>query len=224
MKVDRIELYHIHRRNFHDDSWHVGNSIDTPNAEYNYFYNGIITTYHSKVLINGEQYDLIEYLRYKFERLKESNQVIETMDRLRDFNGHILSVLNNTFYSLLNSRNAFRESQFENVRQSNYSDLPSRQKCFWLCELNAVETWWNDFEDKKNNSIFKVIATGNLFKADGSHIKLDISRLTDFINLAELYWKGQSNSPEIALPELLFEGNLKIIANYDSPSQVKNGS
>ncbi len=228
MKVFEKEFYHIHRNNSHSDLWTVGSLINTPVEAYNYFYDGIITRAHTPVSVNLTQHNLIKYLGDNLDRFNDfTSKPIELADvndeyllNIQEFNSHLVSVLDKTFDSLLYSRKALRETLFENVRQASYSHLPSRQKCFWLSELSDITTWWNDFKDSKNKSIFKVIATGDFFKADGAHIQLDIFKLSDFIESADLYWKGSPKGIETELPEILFEGNLKVVSIYENPSQI----
>jgi hypothetical protein len=144
---------------------------------------------------------------------------------LFDYGSHLLDMLDTTFDALLTSRKIARELIYERVRQYVDSNLPSRLKCVWLTSLENLNTWYLDFKETSANcQIFKVSATGKIFNADGSYIKLDIFKISDFEQMAEKYWRGEKSKSSQYLDEILFEGSLKIIDKYSNPLELRNSS
>ena len=230
MQVVDKEFYHIHRKNHYQDLWKLGNIIKTPKEkdEFNHFYKGLLTEPHNKVSLGFEQFELIDYLNRKIDELNKFNNSINEQELNQDnilniqgFNSHIFNLLNQTFHSLAQSRKMLREILFENCRAKYFSELPSRQKCFWLSDKEQIEKWWTEFDDNENKLIYKVSVTGNLFHADGSFIQMDIFKFTDFTELANKYWQGQFNSnTDLAQKEIIFEGKLKILSEHNNPSEL----
>ena len=228
MQVIDKELFHIHRQNYHRGLWKPGNILSTPVDLFNNFYTGISTEPHSNVSIWSKQVPLIEHLGKEIDKFYEFNDSIsdqelspDNISNIQSFNSHILNILDKTFTSLTLSRKMLRETIFENYRNQYFSELPSRQKCFWLSDKEQIQQWWDEFNDCKNKLIYKVSVTGKLFYTDGSLIQMDVFRLTDFSELAKRYWEGHSNSnPDLIKKEYIFEGELKILSEYTDPSQL----
>ncbi|WP_394774460.1 DUF2441 domain-containing protein [Flavobacterium sp.] len=228
MQVVDKELFHIHRKNHHQDLWKPGNILETPKDEFNHFYKGLSTEPHRKVSKDFEQFELIDYLNKNIDELEKFNNSIDNQElnqnnvsNIQGFNSHIFNLLKQTFHSLAQSRKMLREIIFEDCRTKYFFELPSRQKCFWLSDKEQIEKWWTEFNDNENKLICKVSVTGNLFHADGSFIQMDIFKFTDFNELANKYWHGQINSnSDLIQKEIIFEGKLKILSKYDNPSEL----
>lgn len=218
MYVENISLFHIHRTNQYDEIWNVGRVIETPSSGYSQFFDGLLSRANPPISINMSQDFEIKYLSEqidKFYKLESENVESMTKDAIMDYASHLLHLLDGVFDSLLYSRKVARELLYERVRIKLNPSLPSRLKCTWLCEREDVSTWISDFSGVKNSWIFKVKATGNIFQADGSHIKIDTLRLSDFECDAENYWRGEPSKGKI-LPEILFEGKIEIIKKYSN--------
>lgn len=227
MQIVEEEFYHIHRKNYHQNLWQIGNSLETPKDDFNYFFESMLTKPHQKVFDNFKEFDLINYLNnhiddlLKFNNGKGLKELKDNKPEMQGFNSHILCLLKQTFHSLAQSRGMLREIIFEDYRLKHFSDLPSRQRCFWLSDKEDIERWWTEFNDNDKKTIFKVNATGKLFRADGSLIQMDIFNFTDFYGLAENYWQQQFHDHNDKIQkEVIFEGELKILSEYSHPSEI----
>lgn len=227
MQVVDEEFYHIHRKNYHQNLWQIGNSLETPKDNFNYFFESMLTKPHQKVFDNFKEFGLIDYLNnhihgfLKFNNSKGLKELKDNNPEIQGFNSHILGLLKQTFHSLAQSRGMLREIIFEDYRLKHFSDLPSRQRCFWLSDKEDLEKWWTEFNDNDNKIIFKVNVTGKLFRTDGSLIQIDISKFTEFFDLAKEYWYLQFNHQNDKIQkEVIFEGKLKILSEYSRPSEI----
>jgi hypothetical protein len=72
-----------------------------------------------------------------------------------------------------------QEEVFENVRLTQYSDLPSQKNCLWVCEKQQLENWWKIFCSKDSRfkiydrKILELNLEGKFHKADGLLIDSD---------------------------------------------------
>jgi hypothetical protein len=105
-----------------------------------------------------------------------------------------------------------REVVWEIARQQECPDSPSRWKCMFLCEtLDDVKRLLTDYH--KPGKIFEVEATGLAFVADSLWLPADVDHLLVQLGLAQAYWQGKRKKD--GLSEVLFSGDLKIIAQCD---------
>ncbi|EQA6229221.1 DUF2441 domain-containing protein [Enterobacter hormaechei] len=106
--------------------------------------------------------------------------------------------------------NYVRELIWENVRKSEFNDLPSRQKCIWLAQgEDNLQFWLSRIgKSSKDINVFKVVPSGILHSADEELLLTDIEPYDETLIKARQYWSGiitNQNSKEV-----LFEGSLKI--------------
>ncbi|MFW7250743.1 DUF2441 domain-containing protein [Enterobacter sp. BNK-34] len=106
--------------------------------------------------------------------------------------------------------NYARELILENVRKSEFNNLPSRQKCIWLAQGEENLQFWLSRIGKslKDINVFKVVPSGILHSADEELLLSDIEPYDETLIKARQYWSGiitNQNSKEV-----LFEGSLKI--------------
>lgn len=229
MQVSEKEFYHIHRNNWrYSDDWHVGNILTTSKDNYNYFFYGILNEPEPRHSYQSEQLHLLDYSykiineARKFEKEAEMHEITEeNILNINSCNSVLLNTLDNCNHHLEQSLKLSRELIFENIRIRDFKTHPSRLHCFWLCDKTDLSIWWEEFEDKSDKTIIKVKATGNVFKADGSFIHLDTMKFSDYDNIATDYWSGKSNSdPTKSKFETLFEGQIKIMAQYSNPQEI----
>lgn len=105
-----------------------------------------------------------------------------------------------------------REVYWENIREKEFLDCPSRQKCAWLISsFESAQDWLSRLKCKEQNEqyqIVRVIATGRIHKANELLLLGDSEPLTETYKKAQEYWSGvmAKNSRE----EILFEGKVKV--------------
>lgn len=227
MQVENLELYHIHRKNRYSECWQVGKELITPTDGYNYFFGGLYDEPHQKISNWPTEQRLIEYLGSNIGKWHEIDRIQMLSSENNDmyaYSPHLLNILDKTFSALLTSRKIARELIYERVRMSINSNLPSRLRCIWLTSFENLNAWHSDFKETSSDcQIFKVSVTGKIFNADGSNVKLDIFKVSDFELAAEKYWRSEKSQSSTHLSEILFEGALKIIEKYNCPFELIKG-
>ena len=111
-----------------------------------------------------------------------------------------------------------RELIFEEVRLKNFSNLPSRKNCIWICEDEAQLKDWIPNLGLATFQIMKVEAVGNIFKTDSKFIstwELDVSKYYEYANQ---YWNPTNN---FQYPEVLFTGELRILERFDTIEEIE---
>lgn len=99
------------------------------------------------------------------------------------------------------------ENEFELVRIKSYPDLPSRQKCYYVCREEDVERWLKELKrnNKYEHRIFKIACSGRIFWANSWYFS------DPEIKCAYKYWKGCSPTDYNALAEGLFIGKYTVL-------------
>lgn len=132
----------------------------------------------------------------------------------------MIKVKNEEFYhiqkqTLIQTKKCFsqyikwvREEIFEKIRISNHPELPSRQRCIWMCTISDLPYWLEEFRDAEIK-IFQIKTNGIIHIADGNLITTDTFSLDTFKKNAVNYWEGTLN--EKNRTEYLFEGELIIL-------------
>ena len=105
-----------------------------------------------------------------------------------------------------------REMIWEMIRVQDYHDAPSRQRCMWLIEENALLDYWRGRMECPNGKYryVRVAATGTVHLADASLLLGDVELLQDTYEKAHRYWRGEMTDQN-SEPEILFEGTLRIL-------------
>lgn len=105
------------------------------------------------------------------------------------------------------------EVVFENIRQKEFKNLPSRFECIYL--TNNIEDWHDIIHYKKSSKsyivyTFELTKVEKYFCADGNIVTLASKKsYNEVIELARNYWSGNfSLQPK---NEILFCGTLKVI-------------
>ncbi len=126
----------------------------------------------------------------------------------------VLTYLDGPLKAMHDTLLAVRELVFEDVRRKEFSDLPSRHTCLYLCpdRPECVRYWWHAIATQgpdPHRKIFEVEATGNTFLAPNI-VTLQTMSVEEWESLARRYW-----SPHAAgsvSDEILFDGNMEVIA------------
>ncbi len=113
------------------------------------------------------------------------------------------------------------EVAFEKIRNEHFKELPSRDKCLFVCNVDNRVLWYNYLTKQKDSNklcpveIYEVELTGNIFRADASFFE-------DFwhdknVDSIFSYWNGVvRNADKI---EHLFVGHVKVVTKI-SPMDI----
>lgn len=105
-----------------------------------------------------------------------------------------------------------RELLFESIREKEFGNLPSRQRCIWVAEgREQLEHWRKRLVSKENTAvhIFKVEVNGNIHTASEEYLPYEEISHTEMIDRARRYWSGHYTVP--LKRETFFEGEMKIL-------------
>ena len=101
-----------------------------------------------------------------------------------------------------------RELGMEEIRKKVFPQLPSRQKCIWLCRKEQIGYWNPKISDK--TEIFKVEIFDRPFKTRDSLIPLPCDSYSEILKKSKEYWLGTDNTLNED-DEYLYVGKVKII-------------
>ena len=164
------EFYHISRQN----NWSV-DSVITAGINENPFW---CTCKNCSVLVtvNQQQMPVVEMInqKYSFDVTQENidflYQTIENVSK------------ETALY--------IREQVFEDVRKSNFPNLPSRQKCLWLCDEKTLP-YWNTAVTGPQRYLLTLKVEGQLFCGDDNWLTADTFSSVEYANRAKQYWSGE---------------------------------
>lgn len=217
--------FHIQRLNGIRKEWFEGEIINTNENNLNNFYADLIESTGQFYNYNERELDLINY----------SNSVYKNLNRLETFENYekenLLLYSKIEQYKMLTSdlhENLLqylkwtREEIFENIRKSNFNNLPSRKTCIWLTEIENIPKWWKMFKNSTSKKILEIEIEPNskLHYADGFLIKTETLKINQYEELAMSYWSGKiENNVE---NEILFEGTFKVIGEFKNIEEIKS--
>lgn len=211
--MDTMELYHIHKSNYHDKKWEVGNSLNVSE----YFTNSIgnrqdsfstsvdisfdneLTTINCHHAINMLLSDILNSDTISKEQLQKIKNTL------------------NASLDVLHSASMFKiESALENYRIKYYSNLPSRLHCVYLTDRDGLkyfeETIGNSVLNKdKSYFIYRVLATGNIFKTNPDLLPREDTSYISAFNKSELYWNPIFKNVDNSHNEYLVQGTVKVL-------------
>jgi hypothetical protein len=122
---------------------------------------------------------------------------------LNPFQDYNTEDIHRTFEMCKNDKKTL-EAQLEEYRKLQYSELPSRINCFYVCRESQVEIWLKKLigRSKVGYKIFKVSITGKILWAN-----------VDELETPEIYWEGCDEEDESYIVEGLFIGTYKALEN-----------
>ena len=159
-------------------------------------------------LIIGEKFNNFYYEIYNTEHLKDEKDANEHLINMRKEQNLILNndTSNLIFQTVNDDAMITRELMFEEVRKEEYTDLPSRLKCLYVCKTKKeMNDWINIFNrtNKKNFQLLKLKLTGKIFVGDASFILRQNISLNRKKEQAKMYWSGKKKNN---INEYLFVG------------------
>jgi hypothetical protein len=213
-KIEDKIYFHVQRLNHRNDEWFTGQTFII-GKDFNNFYKSI----HEEL---GSSESCLFKKIEKVLGLKPDNNKNDFkelfFDRLEDIN-----ILKCTLREVQDSFKQYikwiQEEIFETVRLKEFSDLPSRKNCLWICKKEDLPRWVNMF-NTSSRKILKVKANGLIHRADGHLIDANALPLKDFEKKAFDYWSGKLLfNDEI---EYLFEGSVSVLEEYNSIDCIIN--
>lgn len=159
-------------------------------------------------LIIGEKFNNFYYEIYNTEHLKDEKDANEHLINMRKEQNLILKsdTANLIFQTVNDDAMITRELMFEEVRKEEYTDLPSRLKCLYVCKTKKeMNDWINIFNktNKENFQLLKLKLTGKIFVGDASFILRQNISLNRKKEQAKMYWSGKKKNN---INEYLFVG------------------
>lgn len=195
--MDKNIFYHIHKiqDNYLEKLWKVGNKI-TVGKDDNYFFK--LSREFEPKFMEIENVKNVPWNNV-YEHYKITHQLTEEKSYM---------LLENARQIISEYQMLIREIVYEDVRKKEFNNLPSRQKCIWLCKKEQVEFW------KKNIGgtlkIFKVKIEGNAFKSNNDMIVAPSESYNKIVEMAKKYW-SYNNKVENEKDEYLYIGSLEIL-------------
>lgn len=188
MKVEKQIMYHISRENH----WKVGDVIVAGKHDNPFWL--ACKNYSPTVTANGQKMSVFEMInnRPSFDDLAENIDLLY----------NALGAVSKEFSFFV------REQVFEDYRRENYLDLPSRQKCLWVTEMNQL-SYWKTMEQNVLRSLLTLELDGELFCADERWLTANTFSGVEYLERAKHYWAGEKSS--FPIEEYLFCGNATII-------------
>lgn len=186
-------LYHIHRKNCNNELWQVGNEFVVGNE------NNKFVDYS----FNFDSLILIGDKKYPFKNIYVHYDKIEDKIKLLDIANNIIKE-----YQIL-----IRELGMEEIRKKFYPNLPSRQKCIFLCGKKQIEHWKKEISNgdgTKDIEVFKVEIFNEPFKSRDSFLPLPSDSYNTILKKAKLYWSAKDDS-ENEDDEYLYVGEIRVI-------------
>ena len=183
-------FYHIHKKKYDDIIWNVGNIIEF-GKEDNFFWKECIN-FKSMISIDNVKYPFGNVYNY----YTDNNMFKKQIELLSIANEYMIE------YQLL-----LREIGLEKIRNELFINLPSRQKCIWLCKESQFPFWIKSI--KGNYDIYKVRIHGNAFKSKNSLLPLPADSFNEILEKSKLYWSYDSDD-ENEDDEYLYVGKVEL--------------
>ncbi len=205
MEAKNAEYFHIHRLGQYTPMWQVGRRINWVQKRNNLFYDH----FNEQGLFYDDGIEDLPFCQAldKFFASSIDYQRLEALSLLK------------AAREATKSQSIFiREEIFEEVRGNYFPHLPSRKTCIWVCTRDAVDFWWKTL-NPGNQKLLKLNLTGSLYIADQRHLLADTYRHNDIRARAFEYWTG-SDGIKAQDQEVLFEGIIDVVAEYDSPDEL----
>lgn len=185
MVIKGTELYHISR----SSDWYMGQKVTVGDKDNDFW--RFSKNYSPQITVDQTRYDLLDFFS-KFSG--------ETFNVTKD---NIVWLFNEFKNNIKECSLYIREQIFETIRAEIYHELPSRQKCLWLTDVEHLDYWKRSI-NCKDGSIITLSLEGNLFMADDSWLQANTLSSSEYERRARHYWAGDIG--ETAHLEYLFTG------------------
>lgn len=204
------ELFHIHKVTNKNDHW-SNNKIININDNYNSIMNQRHQNFSQLVNVFGggsQEYINFSFILADYMRRINNLNVIKNDDIIE------LKRLLEIGYQMTYNADLFRrEEALENYRKDNLSHLPSRLHAMYLCDNDGIEYWQDVISqnDKIETEIYRVLASGDIFKTNEQLLPSEISTYQETYKQAFKYWNPKFKNLPNYTNEYLIRGKIKVL-------------
>ncbi len=195
MEESKKKLYHIHKLNNNDEIWKVGNELEFGKEKNNFTKTAFEFEY--KIMLENAYYPYLNVYDYYGSR-----QAISDLLNLLPASKSFINE-----YQIL-----VRELGMEEIRKEEFSLLPSRRNCIWLCRENQIDFWKKFLGD--DIEIYELEIFNSVFKTRNALIPLPSDSYKQILKKSKQYWSYNS-TVENEDDEYLYTGKLKIVGKVN---------
>jgi hypothetical protein len=185
---------------------------------------------NSQIIINADTFNPRHHdlINYKPIATVKDNEMgwLKYLDYLIDLSSmkgipsNWLGLLENITEASHRLNNRYFERILEEIRVTDFSNLPSRYNCIYLADKVNLQAWHLKAVTqlkRPNIPIYKFAATGIVHYADAEWLEAGIVPDEEYKTATRSYWQGlqHPDSPN-DFKEILFCGSLTKIAKYSS--------
>lgn len=209
--MQEIELYHVHKKNNSDKKWIVNNTIRI-DEHFNSVMNQRQQNFSQMMYVSdGVDEEYINFSRYiarYFHRIKDLTIV------KREDLAELKNLLEMGYQMSFNADFFKRETALEACRKDHYSDKPSRLHSVYLCDEDGLEYWTDVISQRKSEEIeiFKVLASGKVFKTNEQLLPNEFLNYGDAYTAAFSYWHPKFKDVPNYTNEYLMQGTIKVLS------------
>lgn len=195
--MEKMELYHIHKIGDHDKVWYENAEIEVKNNFKNTMYRRCQDFTANVPLADGDSMNLYDLI------LK--CPPVEIMPRQL-----IEQLLLHSYSIAFNATTFKRENAIDNYRKDNGIIHPGRLNCVYLTDEKGVDYWLTRLGNQ-NLEIFRVEATGNIFKTNEYFIPDERLSYEKVYEEAYKYWHPNLKKAPENTNEYLTQGKIKVL-------------
>lgn len=208
--MEEMELYHVHSKTIYDSKYTINNIMNIDNN-----YNSIMNKRHNSFnqLIKVQDTNDLKTINF-FEFIASFLDETNNMTSLTPYDLEMIkNIILNSYHQTFNAYFFLREEALENYRKDYYNNLPSRLHSMYLCDQNSLEYWLNILSENGKNEVevYKVLASGNIFKTNEQLLPDPKSNFQETYNLASNYWNPDFTKVPDFTNEYLVQGQVKIL-------------
>ncbi len=198
--MEKQELYHFHRIGNYDNLWQERKVIRVPRN----FQNRLFRICHDFTTTVDTEFGSIDYLELIAKLYKQEDIAYEQIEEM-------LNMASKIIYQA----NLFkREMALEKYREEKAPYLPSRLHSLYLTDEAGVESWKNKL-GRGSFILFKVEASGIIFKTNEQFIPDNSSSYHEVYKQARAYWHPNLKNAPLNTNEYLVQGKVKILKKID---------
>jgi len=209
--MQEMELYHIHKKNNSDKKWIVNNTVKI-DEQFNSVMNQRQQSFSQLMCISDgidEGYiNYSIYLAQYFNRIKDLKNIKgEDLEELK-------KLLEMGYQMTFNADFFKRETALESCRKDHFTDKPSRLHSVYLCDEDGLEYWTDVISQRKSEEIeiFKVLASGKIFKTNEQLLPNEFLDYGDTYSRAFSYWHPKFKDVPNYTNEYLTQGTIKVLS------------
>lgn len=196
--MESMELYHIHKHGKYDSLWEKKKELIVTDNFKNLMCERY-TNYSTAINLSDQIVNFHDYLTLLLYSI--NNGIKIPKEELEEL---IASSYDMSYYG-----NMFkRETALENYRRDNVSSLPSRLHSVYLTDEKGIDYWISTLQTD-DYSLYRVEATGNIFKTNEQLMPIETLSYKDTYDSAYNYWHPNFRKVPDYTNEYLVQGKIK---------------